>query len=73
MDNSDTSEKSIRFGCGFIFGLFLFGSASIRYFFHGGELIALIALVPAIVIGLAAAKYGDSFWQWLSRNWRWWI
>jgi hypothetical protein len=42
-------------------------------FFQGGELIALIALVPAIVIGLAAAKYGDSFWQWLSRNWRWWI
>ena len=61
-----------RLGCGVIFGLaigawYALGSMS------GGYGAALLILFCGSVCAFAAARYGDAFWTWLSRNWRWWV
>ncbi len=65
----DKSEKRIRFGCGFTFGLVVgfFGAARHIYSSAGG--ITAGAFVTAILFGWLAMKYGDRFWESLGRRW----
>jgi hypothetical protein len=38
---------------------------------HGTGSTILVCLASAIVVGVAAALFGDRFWYWLMRLWRW--
>jgi hypothetical protein len=67
----DISEKRIRFGCGFVFGLIVGFFTAITYVFETWGFIILVSLCAAIVCGLLAKKYGDAFWYSI-RNWWFW-
>ena len=67
----DKTEKSIRFGCGFIFGLVIGFFTAITYPIERWDIVLLIALSVAVVSGLLAKKYGDSFWHSIKKWWYW--
>ena len=59
----DPSEKSIRFGCGFVFGgvvAFLFALREMAEI--AGPFWAFV-LGVAVVFGVSAVRYGDAFWH----------
>ena len=66
-------ELKVRFGCGGLAGFVLGGFIAFRW--TGGNLTvaATVAVVAAIVIAVAAAKYGDRFWSKMAEIlWWWW-
>jgi hypothetical protein len=65
----DTLEKGIRFGCGFFFGCVAVLAGTL-YIGSGHRLVAF-CLVIGLLFGLAAMKFGDSFWNWISGWWTW--
>jgi hypothetical protein len=57
-------ERRVRFGCGVIAGVAL----ALSYMLGGGHsagVTILVCLASAIVVGVAAALFGDRFWYWL--------
>jgi hypothetical protein len=74
LEPPDTQEEIIRFGCGFIVGFFGIGVGSVMAALVSQDYILAVCLIPGIVCGIAAMKYGDRFWQRLSESsfWRWW-
>ena len=73
IEKPNTTDKVIRFGCGFIFGLFVC-MVPVILFFAGRDysFVAYAALV-ALVFGVLSIRYGESFWRWMSRNWQIWL
>ncbi len=72
MEPVDSTEKGIRFGCGFVFGLFLFGFSGYWIITEGRGAYLFFVGVAATGLGLAAVKFGDAFWRWISRWLSWW-
>jgi len=78
MEPPDAQEKGIRFGCGFAFGLVIFGASSIAWSFTSGFYAASWVVVGAAMFGVLAMQFGDSFWDRLSQStlwrslWFWW-
>jgi len=72
MEFSDKPERRIRFGCGFILGLILGGIGAARMFYDNGNTIIAVTLVVALILGLAALQFGDSFWR-VMKHWVWWF
>jgi hypothetical protein len=70
----DRLEKKIRFGCGFVFGVF---SAALSSFaaslYNGWYLVALLVGI-GIIFGFLAMRYGDKFWHSVPDWWwpPWW-
>jgi hypothetical protein len=58
----DKLEKSVRFGCGFTFGLFIGFISSVQWVADTWGGIAVIIFSTAIISGFLAVKYGDKFW-----------
>ncbi|MEJ2039424.1 MAG: hypothetical protein P8X55_10865 [Desulfosarcinaceae bacterium] len=67
----DKSEKRIRFGCGFIFGMILGFFTAITWMTSTWGIVVFVTLGAAIVFGLLARKYGDAFWHSLKNWWYW--
>jgi hypothetical protein len=67
----DREEFWIRFAFGVVFGTLL--ALSLMWQIYGLTL-AVWLFVPAgaLLLGLAAAYWGDRFWQFLLRLFRWW-
>lgn len=57
----DKTELGIRFGCGFIFGLLLFGFSTVWFIVEQISSYLVFVVLAAIVLGLAAMKFGDAF------------
>jgi hypothetical protein len=71
MENPDKTEKVIRFGCGFTFGIVVtFISANLWLVVEGFWSIAA-ALVAGLFCGYMALREGDHFWTNLKKYW-WW-
>ena len=69
--SSDKAETSVRFGCGFVFGL-MCGTGTLVFGLATRERAAVaLVVVVAVVCGLLAVRYGDLFWKRLS-GWFWW-
>ncbi len=66
----DTSEKAIRFGCGFVVGLMLGVGSIFGLLSEPIELAIGGSLVVAMVCGYLAMRRGEGFWESLSR-WFW--
>ncbi len=63
----DKSEKIVRFGCGFIFGL-LVGGINTVYFLHdAGYGTAAIVLVLAVISAFLSMRCGSVFWRWIAK------
>jgi hypothetical protein len=68
----DSSEKRLRFGCGFLFGAllaFLVGLRELEAF--TGTFWAVVISI-AFLFGIFAMRQGDEFWHGLSDWFRWW-
>ena len=72
MKPPDNTEKGIRFGCGFLFGLVLVGVSSLWWGLYDRNLYVVTTLLMALAFGFAALRFGDAFWRWLGR-WFWWF
>ena len=70
---SDKAETSIRFGCGFVFGLMSSAATLVVGFATEERAMVAFVVVVAIVCGLLAVRYGDLFWKRLSRWFWWWV
>ena len=68
----DSQERGIRFGCGFVVGVVFVTGCWIAFAVDQGYFVVALALLSGLVGGFAAMKYGDAFWEWLSRLARWW-
>lgn len=72
MEQPDTTEKVIRFGCGFTFGLFFsFLCMQVWLVIEGYWLLSFVLLV-AIICGVLAIRKGDNFWYKIKDNYWWW-
>ena len=68
----DRLEKSIRFGCGSIFGIIIGFYYSLNWVLETwGEIVAII-ICSAVICGFLAVKFGDEFWHSL-KSLRWWL
>lgn len=67
----DKTEKSIRLGCGFAFGLIVGFFWMAEAVMDSWGLPAAIIFVIAIICGVLAMKQGDSFWHSLRSWWFW--
>lgn len=71
MKPSDKTEKALRFGYGFVFGLIFFGISSIWFVIEERDAYVVAILIAASVFGLAALWFGDAFWRGISRWFSW--
>lgn len=67
--NDNQAEFTARFGCGFIFGIFL--AIALGLLADAPTVAALLGIIfiSAVVCGLLSAAFGDKFWYWL----RFWL
>jgi len=66
----DTSEKAIRFGCGFVVGLMVAVSALLEWADAPVERWVIAGLVVAAVCGWLAMRHGEGYWESLAK-WLW--
>lgn len=59
----DNLEKSIRFGCGSIFGFFIGLRIALEYIGVRNPSFVLVIILIAVVCGTLALKFGDKFWH----------
>ena len=71
MRPTDKIEMGFRFGCGFVFGLLLFGLSSIWFVYEDRGVYVASVIAAAFVFGLAAMRFGDGFWRWFARWFSW--
>ena len=65
---TNSKSKVARFGCGFVFGLFLvLGLIGGTDAGNGGYGGAMYVLGIALICGLAAMLFGEAFWRWASK------
>jgi hypothetical protein len=69
----DALEKGIRFGCGFSFGGVILFFALARHFFNTASPFWISVGLGALVCGLLAIRYGDSFYHGILAFFRWWL
>jgi len=75
LEPPDLTEKTLRFGCGFIFGLLVTGLSGFLWSVASGHYVVAVSVLAALICGVLALRYGDRFWHWLSRFswwWPWW-
>ncbi len=65
----DTTEKALRFGCGFTFGLVAGFFTAFQCIASTWGGLAALAFASAVISGLLAMKYGDTFWYSLKDWW----
>ena len=65
----DKTEKALRFGCGFIFGLVAGFFTAFQWVMSTWGGLAALAFASAVICGLLAMKYGDAFWYSLKDWW----
>ena len=68
----DGLGKSIRFGCGALFGAVLGASTFLALLPAKWYLIALAAGGVALLCGFLAMHWGDDFWSWIAEH-HWWF
>jgi hypothetical protein len=68
---TDKTEMGIRFGCGFVLGLFLFGLSSIWFVYEDRGIYVATVFFASFAFGLAALRFGDAFWRWFARWFSW--
>lgn len=73
MASSNKTEKTVRFGCGFIAGLAVGGLSAAYAFYDSGFPIIAISISVALLFAFASLRFGDSFWRWLRRFSIWWV
>jgi hypothetical protein len=61
----DRLEKRIRFGCGFLLGCLVAAGALMTLI--GGYIIVASCLAAGLLLGYLAMKFGDSFWERVTR------
>ena len=71
MEPVDNTERGIRFGCGFVFGLLFFGFSAIWFITEGLSAYLTFVFVAATALGLAAVIFGDALWRSLSKLFSW--
>ncbi len=71
MEPPDAQEKTIRFGCGFVFGVVLVVGSSVTWSLVSHYYYLAAAVIVGVLFGLLALHYGDTFWERLS-HWLWW-
>jgi hypothetical protein len=71
MKEPDSFEKSLRFGCGFVFGLFIGFLVAAQSIYHSLGWLATITFIVGVAFGLLAMRYGDKFWYSI-KKWDWW-
>jgi hypothetical protein len=69
MRRPDKTEKALRFGCGFTFGLVAGFFAAFRLVMSTWGELAALAFASAFICGLLAMKYGNAFWHSLKDWW----
>ncbi|MBK8816260.1 MAG: hypothetical protein IPN42_12530 [Methylococcaceae bacterium] len=70
--HTDSEEKRVRFGCGFIFGFFIGGIVAFKHMVSDGNYLLTASVILGLVCGIAAMKQGDKFWEaFLTGKW-WW-
>ena len=65
-ETPDTAEKTIRFVCGFLFGLLVGAAVALRATIPDDQACAsqvAICISIAVLFGVLAMKKGDRFWQ----------
>jgi hypothetical protein len=63
-------ERRVRFGCGALTGI----AVGVSIMFEEATSVwttVVLCLGLAVVLGMAAALFGDRFWSWLGA-WMWW-
>ncbi len=68
----DGLGKSIRFGCGFLFGAVAGAGAFPILVPAEWQWIALVAGVTALICGFLALRWGEDFWSWIA-DYGWWF
>jgi hypothetical protein len=63
----DKTEKAVRFGCGFTFGLVVGLFYALDWVMDSWGGFAAALFFSAVICGLLAMKYGDTFWCSLKR------
>jgi hypothetical protein len=72
MEPPDRLEKGIRFGCGFLFGSLVTVGWLLTSLWDAHKIIAC-CLLAGLLCGYAALRFGDTFWENVSRWWwAWW-
>jgi len=73
MPKLDRGEKAIRFGCGFIFGLFVAFWVAAKCCFPDWTILFVVGgLIAGVVCGWLALKRGDRFWYSIRDKWYRW-
>lgn len=68
----DGVEKSLRFGCGFLFGGVIVFFAFARVAFNAHWPFWVAVGLGALPCGLLAIRYGDRFYHGIMDLFRWW-
>jgi len=68
----DSSEKRLRFGCGFLFGAFVAFLIGLRELKAFTGTFWTVVIGVAFIFGYCAMRQGDEFWHDLSQWFRWW-
>ena len=67
----DLLEKGLRFGCGFFFGGAVVFFVLARWFFSTATPFWVAVVVCAVICGLLAVRFGDSFYHGIISFFRW--
>ena len=67
MSEHETRGRLLHLGCGSVLGLLLGLTAplGLEDTSIDGVVYVWSAIIGAVVMGLAAARYGDRFWNWM--------
>ncbi len=67
----DFLGKSVRFGCGALFGALAGAGVVLQMIIGDWHIIAVVAVATALVCGFLAMRWGDDFWSWLASWFDW--
>ena len=65
MTPGSIESKKARFGCGFIFGFVFVGMSGVEVAYTNGKVFLATTILLSLIFGLAAMRFGDSFWRWI--------
>lgn len=63
----DTTEKSLRFGCGFVVAFILAGAAVLKFVYDPQQWLLYAVTGFAALVGLLAIRFWDPFWDVVSK------
>lgn len=70
MNSLRNTDKALQFGCGFVFGLIVFGLGGAVFYYRSNSFLAFV-FIGALIFGLAAMYFGSDFWRAI-KNFAWW-